>query len=285
MSRAERADLHLHSNYSDGRLGPCDLMGQAAEAALGVVAVVDHDTVEGLFEAAEAAREKGLELIPGLELSAHWGDRELHVLGYGIDPGDAGLRRALGLLQQARLERVREILRRLREVGILLSLDRVLEVAGSGTVGRPHVARVLVEAGWARSVREAFVRYLGAHGPAAAPRVGFPVEEAVRLIRGAGGVAVIAHPGRALAGAPMEALLRLGVDGIETVHPSHDWRLTAYYEVLARRAGLLTTGGSDYHGRAEEALLLGTVTVSGVVVERLLARIRQQRERKNARRA
>ncbi|MCS7155772.1 MAG: PHP domain-containing protein [Bacteroidota bacterium] len=269
MRSRERADLHTHTTCSDGRLTPRELVRRAAQVGLGAVAITDHDTVAGLEEAYAESRSRGLELIPGLELSVRWVDRDLHLLAYGIDPDHGDLRKALEALREARLERLRQMVRNLGEIGIRISLDRVLEVAGSGVVGRPHLAQVLVEAGWARTPAEAFARYLGSEGPVAAPRVGVPLEEALRLIHRAGGVAVIAHPGPRLAGAPLAALIRAGLDGIEVVHPRHSWRWARYYGELAREAGLIATGGSDYHGGPEEEAYFGSVVVSCAIAEQL----------------
>jgi 3',5'-nucleoside bisphosphate phosphatase len=246
------ADLHTHTNRSDGRLSPPGLVEKAARRGLAALAVTDHDSVEGLPLAAHAAREHGITLVPGVELSA-WADgRELHLLGYAFDPADPALRAHLAHYRADRERRAREIVARLGELGAPVRWERVAAIAGRGAIGRPHLAHALVEARHVGSVGEAFLRYLGDGAPANVGKTPVAPAELIALVHGAGGVCVLAHP-YDLPEAAVAALVADGLDGIEVVHPAHDADRQAHWAEVAARHGLLATGGSDHHGfRGEE---------------------------------
>lgn len=246
-----RADLHTHTTCSDGRLSPPGLVEKAALRGLAALAITDHDSVEAYPLAQAAADRFGITLVPGVELSANVDGADVHLLGYGFDPADAGLRAHLARYRQERLERAREIVARLAALGRVVELERVLTLAGQGAVGRPHVARALVEAGHVETVQEAFERYLGNDAPAFVPKGTATPEELIGLIHAAGGVAVLAHPGHWTREATVRRLVEAGLDGIETVHPAHDENLVGYWQGMAVRYDLLQTGGSDYHGFRE----------------------------------
>lgn len=241
-------DLHLHSNASDGEYPPADVVRRAAEEGLGTIALVDHDTLAGVAEASAAGQRLDVRVIAGCEFSvaAEWG--ELHLLGYFL-PLDAHQLDAF--LQDQREKRTRrgaEIVRRLNGLGVSVSFTQVLTEAAGGSVGRPHVARVLVQLGAAQSIADAFDRYLGLGRPAFVPKQLPPLPAVAELVRAAGGVTSAAH----LNGRGNTAVLRdlkdLGVDGVEVLHPSHDERTRRRIEDAAGRVGLLPTGGSDWHG-------------------------------------
>ncbi|MEX2399346.1 MAG: PHP domain-containing protein [Rhodothermales bacterium] len=243
-----RADLHTHTVRSDGKLLPEELVKKVHAAGLRALAITDHDAVDALEEARPVADRLGVELITGVELSVTVGDEEIHLLGYGFDPRHAGLRAHLETFRQRRMERAEAIVARLRELGLPVRMDAVLERAAGGVVGRPHVAQALVDAGLVPSYDSAFANYLRDDGPAFVSKPRFPAREAVALLHDAGGVAVLAHPGTRVDGFTIEKLVAVGMDGIETVHPSHSPALTRRYGDLARKSGLIQTGGSDYHG-------------------------------------
>jgi len=246
------ADLHTHTTSSDGTLSPDALVARAATLGIQVLAVTDHDTVEGLADARRVAEAKGIRLVPALELSATVGGAEVHLLAYGIDSQDAALRTHLRDMQAAREERAWAMLERLREQGLEVD-ERLLrqKVSTTNAVGRPHVAEVLVEEGHVDTGREAFEEYLGNDGPGYVPKPDFPAAEALNVIHGAGGIGVLAHPGHWTPRAHLRQLLEEGLDGIEVWHPSHDSSLQSYYERLARGYDVKMTGGSDFHGRDE----------------------------------
>lgn len=246
------ADLHSHTRCSDGTRAPADLVAHAAERGIRVLAVTDHDTVAGLADAQSAADRHGVRLVSGVELSVSVDGDEVHLLGYGFDPSHAALRSHLDAFVEARAERVRQIVQRLRETGVALTMDAVHDQAPHGhALGRPHVAHAMVAAGHVASVDAAFDRYLSPGQPAFVAKPPVPASDALDLLHDAGGIGVLAHPGHWTPSARLRALVDAGLDGIEVVHPSHDASLEAYYRRWARTCGLLPTGGSDYHGHRD----------------------------------
>lgn len=248
MKTRQTCDLHIHSRYSDGVLDPAAIVRAAAAAGLGAVSVTDHDTAAGQHEALGAAREASIEVLTGIELSIEEGALDLHILGYCFDPREGTLLRRLAELERARMERIAEMVGLLGREGVTLSLDDVLAEAGDGTVGRPHVAKILLRRGLTGTFQEAFERWIGYGAPCYVPKVVLELEEVVSLIRGAGGVAVWAHPGGAVRDADLlRRIVGSGVRGLEAWHPNHSEGITALLIDEARRLDLLCTGGSDYH--------------------------------------
>ncbi len=247
-----RADMHTHTHCSDGELAPAALVRKARAYGLSALAVTDHDTIEGLAEAVAAGGEYGVEVVPGVELSVTVGDREVHLLGYFFDPAHEGLGDYLTAYRERRWERGLGMVERLRTLGVPLRFEAVLEQAGDGVLGRPHVARALHAEGHVETYVEAFDRYLADGGPAFVPKEPFPAERALDLLHEAGGIGVIAHPGHWTPTDVLMTLIRAGLDGIETTHPSHDAMLTDYYRQITRDYLLIETGGSDYHGFREQ---------------------------------
>ena len=255
-----KVDLHLHSPASDGTLSPGALVRRAAEEGFTALALTDHDTVAGIAEAQAAAREAGIRLIPGVELSCG-AQKEIHILGYGIDPQDEPLLAFSRHRREEREARAQKMVERLAQAGMPIPLSRVHELA-RGVVARPHVARALVEAGYASSVSDAFDRFLVPGKCGYVPREDVRVAQAVALIHGAGGIAVLAHPMQLKLGdMAIDALVRewkgQGLDGLEVYHPSAQNNHAAMLLHLARREGLLVTGGSDFHGEAVRESRIG----------------------------
>jgi 3',5'-nucleoside bisphosphate phosphatase len=247
-----RIDLHCHTTFSDGELAPDALVQRAIARRVGVLSITDHDSVEAL-PAARAAAGSALELVPGIEVSTSSNGLDLHILGYYFDPENRDLAERLGRFREERSERMKNMVARLAELGIEVDLDEVLAIAGHGVVGRPHLAEVLVRDGHVENADDAFRRLLGAHGLAYVPRPKFPPAEAIALIRGAGGVAVLAHPGPGLVDSVIEGLAAHGLGGIEVWHPQHGALTVRRYQALAERLGLLETGGSDFHGEGRSS--------------------------------
>lgn len=254
------ADLHTHTQCSDGAATVAALVEKVADRGIAVLSVTDHDTVAGLDPAAEAAQENGLQFVPGVELSVSLGGDEIHLLAYGIQAHPA-LRDHLQAMREARRDRAWAMIERLRGDGLDIADEHLeREIDGTAAVGRPHVAAALVRAGHVASVQEAFECYIGSEGPGYVPKPEFPAEEALGMIHEAGGIGVLAHPGHWTTTRQVRTLTKAGLDGIEVRHPSHSSSLCGYYQRLADGYDLLCTGGSDYHGRSdadEEAL--GTV--------------------------
>jgi len=243
-----RIDLHMHTTASDGLLEPAALVSAVQNANLQIFSVTDHDTVDALPEVEAQARALGLRLIPGIELSAMWHRVEFHILGYFVDPADAALLAFLQARREARRTRLQAMLNRLRALGMTVHAEEVLARAQDGNVGRPHLARVLVDLGFVASTDEAFERYLGDGRPAYVPRPDVTVSEAIRVIQLAGGLASLAHPGLHNRDDAMPDLVAAGLDAVEAYHVCHSAGNTAHYRRLAERRGLLVTGGSDFHG-------------------------------------
>ncbi len=269
-----RIDLHTHTTASDGLLTPPALVQAARQAGVEVLAITDHDTVDGIPEALEEARAVGIRLIPGVELSVEEAEGELHLLGYFVDFEADWFRSFLAELRASRVDRIREMVRRLNDLGARLPLEAVQREA-RGTVGRAHVARALVAAGYVRTPAEAFERYIGRGRPAWVPRNTLSSEEAIAAIRRAGGIPVLAHPGRSVSFARVAALKASGLEGIEVYYPDHTPHETAQLLALARELSLLVTGGSDYHGDGVgTGAALGTPYVPPEVVHALQERRR-----------
>jgi len=268
-----RVDLHTHTHFSDGLLAPEALVALAIERQLATLAITDHDSVEGLPRAAAALRAAttagaSLELVHGIEISTAHEGLDLHILGLYVDAEHAGLLEHLARFRGERVARARAIVERLSELGAPVDPERVLELAGPGVVGRPHVAQALIEAGHVEGVDDAFRRFLGAQGNAFVPRPAFHPERAIEIIHAAGGVSVLAHPGASLAAGVIEALVAGGLRGIEVWHPQHGVATVRRYRELARRLGLLESGGSDFHGPGRGADL-GDMPVPLAAITRL----------------
>lgn len=256
-------DLHTHSTYSDGTDPPADLVRAAYAAGLRILALTDHDCTDGLPEATATAVElRGLEIIPGIELSCEHDDREVHVLGYFLQTENAELQARLAELRQARLTRASRMLDKLDEIGKPLGRDRVAEIAGTGSFGRPHLARAMMEAGHVSSIDEAFARYLTRGKPAYVPRPRLSIPAAIALIGGAGGVASIAHPwGIDNLPGVLSVAAAAGLAGLEAHYGRYDARRVEELAALAAGHGLVATGGSDYHGANKPDVALGCADV------------------------
>lgn len=256
------ANLHLHSNCSDGRSSPAEVIGLAYGAGLTTVALTDHDTDEGIEAARRAAADTGLEVVSGIEVSAMLPSREVHILGYGFQAGHPSLVRYRERLRAERERRAREMVELLKSLGIEISYDDVLLEAGEGMVGRPHIARALVATEAVEDEAEAFDRYLGDGRPAWVAKRGLSARNAIDLIHRCGGVAVLAHPGQWTTEAEIRQLVDVGLDGLEVIHPSHQPFLVEYWMAAALRYGLIRTGGSDYHGSRVDEPTLDEYTIS-----------------------
>lgn len=271
-------DLHTHSIFSDGVHSPTELIAEAVRRGVRTLALTDHDTLAGLPEAAAASAASGIEFIPGVELSTEVGPYEIHILGYFVDPDDSLLAGALSELAAKREARAERIVERLESLGLPISYARVREIAEPGTLGRPHIARAMIELGYVNSVSEAFERFLGIGRPGFVPKERVLPEEAVRLLRDAGAIPVLAHPRST---GDIEGTLRRlvpeGLLGIEVFYGEYSVDVHRQLEAIADLWNLIPTGGSDYHGPAfKEGRDLGSVPVPRRSVDQL----RQRREQR-----
>jgi len=264
-----RVDLHTHSTASDGELTPAELVHLALERGLTTLALTDHDSVAGIDAAREAARGTPLQVIPGVELSADVSQGEVHVLGYLIDWHAADLLAMLVKFREGRYGRAEKMTKKLTALGAPISFERVKEIAGDASIGRPHVAQALVEAGHVATVTEAFDKYIGRTGPAYVERFRLTPEDAVALILRAGGVPVLAHPREVTNW--VFPLVKAGLLGLEVHYGLYDDLTRSELARLAKQYGLIATGGSDFHGLNKMGHLggLGENPVPPEVVEKL----------------
>ena len=267
-----RVDLHLHTHHSDGTFPPEELIRRAKSLGLTTLSVTDHDTIAAL-PAARAAAGKDLEILSGVELTAASHDRELHILGYGFREEDPALRGYMEQARDRRHGRIQAMIDQLKTRGIEVTLQEVEWIAGEGnSIGRPHLAEAMMKKGAVRSLSEAFDLYLGDHAPCFVKQAILTVADAVRLIRQAGGIAVLAHPHRIVEDAWIPDLVADGVEGIEVYHSDHNPSVTGHYRQIAQQRGLLMTGGSNCHGfRKSNGPLIGTVKVPAACLDQLKA--------------
>lgn len=246
-------DLHLHTTFSDGRLTPTQLVNLLAAKGLEYAAITDHDSTEGLAEGlAAAAAHPGLTIIPGTELSTEGPGGEVHILAYYVDPRDAELQATLAGFRANRHKRGMTIVEKLAALGMPISWERVLEIANGGSVGRPHVAQAMMERGYVATVREAFDKYLGRHGPAYAERDKMTPQEAVAIALKAGALPVLAHPTYVEGlDSLLPSLRQAGLAGIEVYYKGYDRGQVERLRNMAQLYGLIPCGGSDYHANGE----------------------------------
>jgi len=275
-----RIDLHLHTTHSDGSFSTREVMCFAKQAGVTALAITDHDIVAAVPEATAIGRELGIEVVPGVEISSRLGESELHMLGYFLRWTDPVLNQRLATLRASRHDRNPKIVRRLNELGIDITYDEVRALAGTESVGRPHIARLLMEKRVVTSAKEAFDRYLANGRPAFVDRELPEPAEAVRWIREAGGVPVLAHPTWVRTSADgLRALLRqlkeAGLGGLEVHYSTHTPSQTTEYLDLAKQCDLLVTGGSDFHGVTKPDIEVGIGRGQLKVSEKLLDPLRK----------
>ncbi len=275
-----RIDLHLHTTHSDGSFSTREVMAFAKQAGLTALAITDHDIVEGIPEATAIGAELGIEVVPGVEISSRLGESELHILGYFMNWTDPLFAQRLSTLRDSRHQRNPKIVQRLNELGISMTYDEVRALAGTESVGRPHIARLLMEKKVVTSAKEAFDRYLANGRPAFVDRELPKPAEAVQWIREAGGVPVLAHPTWVRTSADgLRTLVRelkaAGLGGIEVHYSTHTPSQTTEYLELAKQCGLLVTGGSDFHGVTKPDIEVGIGRGQLKISEKLLDPLRK----------
>lgn len=264
------ADLHIHTYYSDGFWSPAQVVERVvAEGDLSVIAITDHDITDGVAETQAAAEPYGIEVVPAIEVSSNIHGRPVHILGYFVDLENAAFRADQDRIVEMRVERMRKMVSRLAEFDIVVDMDELLEFAHRGIVGRLHLAHFLVERGFVGSLAEVFERYLGDKKPCYVPIGSHTPKGAIEMILGAGGVPVFSHPGLTQMDELIPEMVRCGLKGIEVWHCAHSPEQIRYYASLAKKHGLLMSGGSDCHGPGKGEALIGKVKVGLDVVEAL----------------
>lgn len=267
----KRIDLHMHSTASDGVFSPTEIVQVANEHGLDIIALTDHDTTNGIAEAREAAKNTKLEIITGIELGCENGYRGIDVLGYCLNIDHQSFQDTLTKMRTQREHRAESMIEKLAELGIDIPLERVLEVAEGASVTRPHIAKVMIEVGAVETLQEAFDKYISDDGPAYAARFRLTPQAAIDLIHSAGGVAVLAHPGRYEKPLEIaEEFVQYGLDGVEVFYPTHEPDLREQLLALAERHNLITTGGTDFHRPTDEGeIFIGNENVPYESVEAL----------------
>jgi len=260
-------DLHIHSTASDGTLAPDQVVAAAHAAGVSAMALTDHDTVAGIPLATRTGQSLGLRVVPGVELSAHDGDREIHVLALHVSRLEL-LESRLRNFREERQLRARRIVERLRSLGMDMTVEMVMQEAGDAAVGRPHIARAMIRAGSARDFREAFDRYLGTGRPAFVPKQRLEVREAISIAHEAGALAIWAHPGEECRRERLEPPVEMGIDGVEVRHPRHLLEDVRRLAALTDFFGLVPSGGSDWHGAAEGPRTIGSMMIPYAWLER-----------------
>lgn len=266
-----KADLHTHTTASDGALAPGDLLRKARQKGLKTLAITDHDTIKGYLEARPVADELGIELLPGVEITALWEKREIHLLAYMFNPEHPGICDLLVRHKVARVNRMKGIVRSLNKKGLDIDYDEIRAESRTGNVGRPHAAAVLIRKGYVRGKSEAFIRYLSTEKLGEVQTDYTGVADVVKTVRKAGGVLSLAHPGPLYSADEVDELVEYGLDGLECIHPSHNFNVQRTFTKLAKTRNLLVTGGSDYHGtgRSDYDPYFGIVTVGNQYVSAL----------------
>ncbi|RMH72998.1 MAG: PHP domain-containing protein [Gemmatimonadetes bacterium] len=271
-----RADLHMHSVFSDGKSTPSELVDLAKAHHLTAIAITDHDVMDAYPDICEYGKRQNVEVIPGVELSANYQEKDVHILGYFVDPEHPELKATMRHCRESRHERAKQMVEKLNQQNVNISFDRVAEIAGEGAIGRPHIAQALLESGYVYEWQEAFHRFIGYHNEAYVAKAGLSPAEAFRLIHDAGGIAVWAHPGSIRQDKWLTEFVAQGLDGLEVHHPVHDPHRRRQYAALARKYGLIPTGGTDFHGDPQTTPAIGAISVSYDVVKQMKRRTADQ---------
>ena len=263
-------DLHLHTTASDGNFTPQEVVVKANELGFSAIAITDHDTIQGINPALQAADSLDLEVIPGIELNTDYLDSEVHVLGYYINYQNENLVNKMKVLKEARYDRAEKIVDKLNQLDVEIGYSEVLDLAAGATVGRSHIAQILLEKGYVEEWSDAFDQYLGCQAPAYVGRDRLDVKGAINLIKEADGIPIIAHPGLIGDDNLLAKFINWGAEGIEVYHTEHDQKEEKKYLQFAKENNLLITGGSDCHGpRRKEGVLLGSVKAPYHILEEL----------------
>lgn len=253
-SKLKKCDLHIHTTFSDGSLTPHEVVKWASHKDIYAIAITDHDTIEGIEYAINSSKLYDIIIIPGIELSCIFEDEEIHLLGYFFNLQNVDLLETLKILKQSRELRGEKIIKKLNNLGFSLTIQEVNDIAGNGVIGRPHIAKAMINRNYVSSVQEAFDKYLNKHRPAYVDRYRLSLKDGINLIHRAGGSAVLAHPGLIKTDKIFYQILKMAIDGIEAIHSKHTLQDTLRYRQVANENKLIITGGSDFHGDFNDKL-------------------------------
>lgn len=276
----KRADLHVHTYYSDGTFSPEEVVRYAAKLKLAAVGICDHDCTDGIKEAHEAALDYGVEIVPGVEITSEKEGIEIHILGYFVDTETRSLADVISKLRNNRVDRIYKMVEKLKEHNVDISPERVFALGGKGSISRLHLATALYREGIVGSISEAFKKYIGDGGPCYVTRFNISPEETIKAILNSGGVPVVAHPKIMKRDDLIPSFVNAGLRGLEAYHTDHRKAVSSHYAALAQKLGLIVTGGSDCHGYGKAKILMGSVTMPYSTVDELKRekdRIRSER--------
>ena len=266
-------DLHIHTYYSDSTFSPEQVVEEAHNKGLGCIAITDHDTLEGVFPTITAAKKYDLEVITGIELSCEFRGKDIHLLAYLPGYEDSELQKRITSFQDSRVLRMTEMIERLKDLGMGgITLEEVCALTKSRSVGRPHLAKVMVEKGYVPNLKAAFDKYLADDGPAYVGKFKLTPAEAIALVRQSGGVSVLAHPMVTNCDELIPQFVNAGLQGLEVYYPNVITQVTDFYKGLAQKYNLLMTGGSDAHGKAKSYTYVGKTVVPYATVDLMKAR-------------
>ncbi len=248
---SDKADLHIHSFYSDGIYSPEYLVKLAESAGFRAISITDHDSIDGYLELLKSKDNFHLEIIPGIEFSCHYKNNEYHILSYMFDVNSSLLNDKLLQIRQERELRAEKIIKKLSRLNVNITMEQIKNVVGMAPITRPHIATVLFESGYVPNLREAFNTYIGEGRLAYQKKTIFHIKDCFKLIKAIGGISVLAHPGNSINQSTIFEMIELGLDGIEVINPSHTPELVSFYKKIAEQYWLIMTGGSDFHGNRD----------------------------------
>jgi len=266
-----KVDLHLHTNYSDGYFSPFEIVKKIQKTGARIISITDHDNIGGIKEAIRTGIKEQIEVIPGVEISGEYENREMHILGYFIDPSSEPLKNLLQEIRDERILRLKKIIEKMNELGSKITYEDVKEdLKPNVSIGRPHIANALVKEGFVKSFFDAFVKYIGDDKIADVKKVRPAYDKVFKIIREAGGLSFVAHPARYFNEEEIKIFKTAGLDGIEVIHPSHSASEVKKYKDIASKFNLLTSGGSDFHGgRKNDAGNMGKYYITEKDVDRM----------------
>ncbi|MEK6729333.1 MAG: transcription antitermination factor NusB [Planctomycetota bacterium] len=263
------ADLHVHTNLSDGTMSPEEVVDEAIRLGVTTISITDHDTVDGVIAAARYGQGKNIHVIAGIELSAYLAPSEIHILGYFIDVNNLSLQKILKQAHEDRRTRIYAIVDKLHGLNVNVDAEEIFTLAGKASPGRMHIAETIWKHGYCKTMAEVFSRYIGDHGPAYVPKKTLTPQQAIELIKDAGGASALAHPGLTQRDQVIEELVKFGLKGIEVYYPAHTPQDVKKYLTIAKKHNLIATGGSDFHGERKAETPIALVTIPGSLVSDL----------------
>ena len=266
------ADLHIHTDFSDGTLSPEQVVKEAARLNLRTIAITDHDTVDAIEIAQSVGGREGINIIPAIELSSNYNSVDIHLLGYFIDIKNSALLEKLAELRSERVERIKKITKKLRAIGVKVEHQEVFDVSKEGSPGRMHIADVLCNKGYCSNIRESFQKYLSDNGPAYVPKEALTLKDAIELIISSDGVPVFSHPGATKRDTLIPKMVEYGLQGIEVYYPTHQPEAVKRYKRIAKKYDLVVTGGSDCHGSWKPDIALGSIKIGDDLVDKIKER-------------